>query len=302
MNYGEMLGRNSVRLNEEFIYVSDDANKRQAVKKNYAKSVVTDMPGFLRMEDMHLPIYVDEFLSGLNRMVNQLGAKIVHVPRNNKERSESVDFLGNRIYDEIMVQRSLYEKNKKESEENEKRQHQARMEKLKNYLMKNYPMYVDEQCKYVLTNSCGGYDEETLRQKVTEKGIYLNDYYKKSGFYSPPEREEKLRVLNSYVDELKAVSYNDILSNCIYNSVFMEEFLIDVEHIFLWRKVKTDISSNDISRLRRGWVKKVDSQGILLYKMVDFVRSGYIEAKARKPVVSINRKTDVVGKIKDALG
>lgn len=215
MNYGEMMGRNNVRVNETFIYVSNDAGKRQAIKKNYFKSVVTDMQSFLQMENKGIPIYVDECLPELNSLVNRLGAKIVHVPRNDRERMQSVDFLGNKLFDEIKIQRGLYEKTKTEQQENEKRQQQARMDKLKDYLVKNYPMYADEQCKYVLENHLGGYDDESIRNKVLDRKAYFISFYDGNKSYSSEDREEKKRKIHSLAEELSNVRYNDILSDCI---------------------------------------------------------------------------------------
>ena len=301
MKYGEMIGRNIIRIDETFIYVSNDAIKRQAVKKYYSKSIVTDMQSFLSMENMRIPIYVDEFLPELNRMVNQLGAKIVHVPRDDRERGQSVDFLGNKIYDEIRVQRVSYERGRKENEENEKRQHQAKLDKLEKYLEKNYPKYVDEQCKYILENACGGYDDESISKKTLDQEERFSLELDKSIFWTPEVKEEKKKTLHSTAEELKEVRYSDVLSNCIYNSVFMREYMDAVGHLFLWSKVKTDFSTFEINKLSRKMVKTVNPEEIMLFRLIHFWRNGVSGQRVSFPSVMTKRETDTVDEIRDAL-
>ena len=301
MNYGEMIGRNNVRMNEAFVYVSNDAGKRQAIKKNYFKAVVTDMQNFLRMEDRRIPIYVDEYLPELNSMVNRLGARIVHVPRNERERMQSVDYLGNKIFDEAKIQRGLYEKNKKEQEENEKRQQQARMDKLKDYLIKNYPMYADEQCKYVLSSSFGGYDDESIKNKVLERKAYFIEFFEKSSFYSPGEKEEKKNTIHRIADEFNDVRYNDILSDCIHNGVFMEAYLEEVGGLFLWNRVKPKVSMSAMSNIRKEMIRKIVPQEIRLYRVYNFVRNGITTSWNHAPFLLLKHQTETVDKIRNAL-
>ena len=119
--------------------------------------------------------------------------------------------------------------------------------------------------------------------------------------FSPADQKEKMKNLHGFMEELKEVRYSDILSNCIYNCIFMEEYFDAVGHLFYWSKVKTDISSDEVRRFKKDMTKTINPQEVLLYRLLNFWHNGLIMPWKTVPFVSISRETEVVAKIKDAL-
>ena len=105
-----------------------------------------------------------------------------------------------------------------------------------------------------------------------------------------------------FIDYINTITYNDIISNCIYNSFFMGYFLNEINDLLRKCGVSTTLPTSYIQILSKEFSHVYMNSDIIIYRIFKFISAADIDCNNSNDIwITIKHNHDIITKIKNDL-